>query len=63
VKATGAFLLLAGWLLVLCAVVMLESGGARKTFVAAGMGVEVLGLILAVRAHLRPSTPPTGSMK
>ena len=51
VKTMGGLLLLAGWLLVLCAVRMLADGMARNAFVAAGLGVEVLGLVVAVRAH------------
>ena len=51
-KLTGALLLLAGWLLVICALIMLAAGPARNAFVLAGMGVEALGLGLAVRAHL-----------
>ena len=53
-KIAGFLLLLAGGLLVLSAVVLLGTGGARSGFVAAGMGVEVLGFTLAVRAHLAP---------
>ncbi len=45
-------LLLAGWLLVICALIMLVAGPARNAFVMAGVGVEILGLVLAVRAHL-----------
>jgi hypothetical protein len=51
-KLTGAMLLLAGWLLVICALIMLVAGPARNAFVMAGVGVEILGLVLAVRAHL-----------
>jgi hypothetical protein len=51
-KLTGALLLLAGWLLAICALIMLVAGPARNAFVLAGMGVEALGLALAVRAHL-----------
>jgi hypothetical protein len=51
-KITGVLLLITGWLLVLCALAMLGDGGARNAFVLAGMGVEVLGLTLTVRAHL-----------
>jgi hypothetical protein len=51
-KLTGALLLLSGWLLVICALIMLVGGPARNGFVLAGVGVEILGLVLAVRAHL-----------
>jgi hypothetical protein len=51
-KITGALLLVAGWLLILCAISMLKAGAVRNAFVLAGVAVELLGLILAVRAHL-----------
>jgi len=51
-KLAGFLLLLAGWGIVLSAVVFLLSAGARSGFVLAGMGVEALGLILVVRSHL-----------
>jgi hypothetical protein len=51
-KVAGVLLLIAGWLLVLCAISMLNAGAARNAFVMAGVGVEILGLILVIRAHL-----------
>jgi hypothetical protein len=51
-KTAGLLLLLSGWLLVLAALAMLNGGVARNVFVAAGLGVELLGLTLAARAHL-----------
>lgn len=51
-KITGVLLLVTGWLLVLCALIMLPPGLARNAFVLAGLGVEAMGLTLAVRAHL-----------
>jgi hypothetical protein len=53
-KIPGFLMLLVGWLLVMSALVMLPAGVARNAFVAAGVGVEGLGLTLAVRAHMRP---------
>jgi len=53
-KLAGFLLLLAGWGIVLCAVAWLPSAGVRSGFVLAGLGVEVLGLVLAVRSHLVP---------
>ena len=53
-KIAGFLSLAAGWLLVLAALVMLPDGVARNVFVAAGLGVEGLGLVLAVRAHMTP---------
>jgi hypothetical protein len=51
-KLVGLFLLLAGWAIVVSAVVLLPSVGGRVGFVLAGMVVELLGLALTVRAHL-----------
>jgi hypothetical protein len=44
--------LLAGWLIVIAAVALLAVAPQRAGFVLAGIGVEALGLILAVRSHL-----------
>jgi hypothetical protein len=67
-KIAGFFLLLAGWLLVLAALAMLpvettggaNNGMARNWFVLAGMGVELTGLVIAVRSHLTPSDRKRG---
>ncbi len=59
-KAAGFLLLVAGWLLVVCALVLLKAGVARNAFTLAGLGVEILGLVLAVRAHLVPPEPRHG---
>jgi hypothetical protein len=50
----GFLLLLAGWALVLTAVALLAAPGPRIVFLLAGVGVEVLGLVLVARSHLRP---------
>ena len=54
VKLSGFLLLLAGWGIVLAAVVLLAAETPRAGFVLAGIGVEALGLILVVRSHLVP---------
>jgi hypothetical protein len=51
-KLAGLFLLVAGWAIVVGAVVLLPSAGGRVGFVLAGVVVELLGLALTVRAHL-----------
>jgi hypothetical protein len=51
-KVAGFLLLLAGWGLVLTALVLLAKPGARTAFVLAGLAVEVLGIVLAARGHL-----------
>ena len=53
-KVVGFLLLLAGWFLVLAAIVMFPAPPARSTFVAIGVGVEGLGLGFAFRSHLIP---------
>lgn len=51
-KVAGFLLLLAGWVLVLAALVLLPSPPSRGGFVAAGFAVQILGLVLTFRAHL-----------
>jgi hypothetical protein len=51
-KLAGLLLLVAGWVIVLAAVALLPSAGARAGFVLAGIGIELFGLALAVRSHL-----------
>jgi FtsH-binding integral membrane protein len=53
-KLAGFLLLLAGWGLVLAALALLTSPSPRTAFVLAGVGVEVLGLVLVVRTHQIP---------
>jgi hypothetical protein len=53
-KIAGFLLLLAGWILVLAAIALLATAGPRAAFLLAGLGVELLGLVLAARAHLTP---------
>ena len=51
-KLAGFLLLLAGWMIVLSAVALLGAPAQRAGFVLAGIGVEAVGLVLAVRSHL-----------
>ena len=51
-KLAGFLLLVAGWAIVVSALVLLPSAGPRTAFALAGMAVELLGLALAVRSHL-----------
>ena len=50
-KLVSMFMLLAGWIIVLTAVVLLFPPILRGLFVFAGFAVEILGLILAFRAE------------
>ncbi|MGD0826315.1 MAG: hypothetical protein ABR908_17170 [Terriglobales bacterium] len=51
-KLAGFLLLVAGWAIVVAAVALLPSAGARAGFVLAGIATELFGLALAVRSHL-----------
>lgn len=51
-KIIGLLMMPAGWLIVLTALVLLRTPLAQSLFVAAGAGVEILGLVLFTRAHL-----------
>jgi hypothetical protein len=50
-KLAGFLLLPAGAIIVLTAVALLPAAPARAVFVLAGVGVEILGLAIAVRSH------------
>jgi hypothetical protein len=50
-KAFGFLLLLTGWGIVISALVLLAAEAPRAAFVLAGLGVEIVGLVLVVRAH------------
>lgn len=51
-KLAGFLLLLAGWVIAMTAIVILPGAGARAGFLAAGIAVQAVGLVLALRAHL-----------
>jgi hypothetical protein len=51
-KLAGFLLLLAGWAIVLAAVVLLVPALPRTSFVLAGVSVEALGLVVVVRSHI-----------
>jgi uncharacterized membrane protein YccC len=53
-KFLGFLLLLAGWGIVLTAVALLAANAPKVAFVLAGFGVEILGLVLVIRAHPAP---------
>jgi hypothetical protein len=48
-KLAGMLLLLAGWGIVVSSVALFPGRGVRGLFVLAGLGVELLGLVLAFR--------------
>lgn len=51
-KIIGLLMMPAGWFIVLAALVLLRALVAQHLFVAAGVGVEILGLVLFTRSHL-----------
>lgn len=51
VRIFGFLLLLAGWGIVLSALVLLAAETPRAAFALAGVGVEIVGLVLVIRAH------------
>jgi hypothetical protein len=53
-RVLGFLMLLAGWFLVLAAIVLFPAAAARFAFVLVGLAVEALGLVLAFRSHLIP---------
>ena len=51
-RLLGFFLLIAGWALVVAAVILLANSAPRTVFLLAGMAVEVVGFVLVARSHL-----------
>ncbi|HTU47176.1 MAG TPA: hypothetical protein VMF91_19090 [Bryobacteraceae bacterium] len=51
-KIAGFLLMLAGWGIVVTAVVLLRTSVPKTLFVLAGMAIEAWGFVLAARAHL-----------
>jgi hypothetical protein len=51
-RLAGFLLLLAGWGIVVSAVALLKSPGARSAFAISGAGVEAMGLVLVIRSHI-----------
>ncbi len=54
-KFAGPCLLLAGWLILIAAIVIFSSQGGRAVFVILGLLVEMVGLVFFVR-HRGSST-------
>jgi hypothetical protein len=53
-KILGFFLTTAGWLIMLAALVLLSTETARSIFAAAGIAVQITGLVLVIRSHPAP---------
>jgi hypothetical protein len=52
-RIAGLLLMLAGWITVLAAVVMLTSLASRTSFVLVASGIEALGFVLLARIASR----------
>ena len=50
-KLAGFLFLLAGWAIVVAAVVLLPPANPRAIFVVAGVGVQIIGLALLIRSN------------
>lgn len=50
-KLLGFLLLVAGWVIVVAAMALLEPGVSQVSFVLVAIAVEILGLALVFRAH------------
>jgi hypothetical protein len=51
-KVAGLLMMPAGWFIVLTALVLLKAYVVQNLFISAGIGVEVLGLILFTLSHM-----------
>ena len=51
-KLAGFLLLVAGWAIVLAAAALLKTVPLETVFVLAGVGTELVGLVLVIRSHL-----------
>lgn len=52
-RLLGFFLQIAGWIIVLAAIALLQAA-AQEAFALAGLGIELAGVTLVVRSHLIP---------
>jgi len=53
-KFAGLLVMPAGFFLTLAALVLFPQAPQRNAFVLCGLGVEALGLVIAVRGHMLP---------
>lgn len=53
-KFAGLLVMPAGFFLAIAALVLFPDPAPRAAFVLCGLGVECLGLVVAVRAHMEP---------
>jgi hypothetical protein len=53
-KYAGLLVMPAGFLLSIAALILFPALAPRTAFVLCGLGVEALGLVVAVRGHMEP---------
>jgi hypothetical protein len=56
-KYAGLLVMPTGFFLTLAALILFPDTGMRAAFVVCGIGVELLGLGVAVRGHMERRTP------
>ena len=52
IKIAGFFLLLTGWALTLCALILLPATNSRSAFLCVGVLIDIVGLAMVVRGHM-----------
>lgn len=50
-KLAGFLLMIAGWIIVLAAIALFPAPTPRGVFAAAGIAIEIAGLVCAARSH------------
>ena len=53
-RLLGFFLQIAGWIIVLAAIALLQAAAAGRLLRSQGLGIELAGVTLVVRSHLIP---------
>jgi hypothetical protein len=53
-RLAGFFLLIAGWAIVLSAMLLLATPSSQLVFIAIGIAIQILGFAFVARTHLVP---------
>ena len=61
-KLAGFLLLLSGWLIGLTALAILPKPAMQGAFLIAGVGVEIVGVVLLFRDYMYGGSPSGGSI-
>ena len=51
-RLAGFLLMPSGWIIVIAAIMLLPAAPSRGLFSLAGIGIEILGLIVVFRSHV-----------